>query len=300
MTTEILSNISAVERDTGLTKDTLRVWERRYDFPRPLRDQNGERAYPPDQVEKLKLIKRLMDRGHRPGKVIGLPATELQRLGSEASDLPAPRQDMEVFLRLIKTHQLPELRRHLSQTLARQGLQTFVIDTVTPLSMAVGDAWMRGYLAVFEEHLYSELMQSILRNAVAAIQPQGRSPRVLLTSFPGELHSLGLLMVEATLAVEGTSCIPLGTETPSGEIVSAAQAHRANIVALSFSSAYSEAKASDGLRELRAMLPESTQLWAGGAGIARIRRQIDGVQLVTDLGQVVDLVRQWRARNASY
>jgi hypothetical protein len=28
-----LMNIAAVERETGLGKDTLRVWERRYGFP---------------------------------------------------------------------------------------------------------------------------------------------------------------------------------------------------------------------------------------------------------------------------
>ncbi|MGZ8253883.1 MAG: MerR family transcriptional regulator, partial [Burkholderiaceae bacterium] len=61
--------IAAVERDTGLSKDTLRVWERRYGFPQPLRDANGERVYPQDQVDKLRLIKRLMDQGHRPGKI---------------------------------------------------------------------------------------------------------------------------------------------------------------------------------------------------------------------------------------
>ena len=36
--------IAAVERDTGLGKDTLRIWERRYGFPRPLRDAGGERV----------------------------------------------------------------------------------------------------------------------------------------------------------------------------------------------------------------------------------------------------------------
>ena len=46
-------SISAVERDTGLSKDTLRVWERRYGFPTPERDAVGERAYSLDQVEKL-------------------------------------------------------------------------------------------------------------------------------------------------------------------------------------------------------------------------------------------------------
>ncbi|HRF13460.1 MAG TPA: MerR family transcriptional regulator, partial [Candidatus Accumulibacter phosphatis] len=62
--------IAAVERDTGLSKDVLRVWERRYGFPAPCRDANGERSYPAEQVERLRLIKRLMDQGHRPGKLI--------------------------------------------------------------------------------------------------------------------------------------------------------------------------------------------------------------------------------------
>ena len=45
-----LMNIAAVERETGLGKDTLRVWERRYGFPRPERDQHGERAYTLDEA----------------------------------------------------------------------------------------------------------------------------------------------------------------------------------------------------------------------------------------------------------
>ena len=36
-------SIATVERETGLSKDTLRMWERRYGFPRPARDDNGER-----------------------------------------------------------------------------------------------------------------------------------------------------------------------------------------------------------------------------------------------------------------
>ena len=70
-----------MERDTGLSKDTLRMWERRYGFPEPLRDANGERVYPVGQVEKLQLIKRLMERGHRPGKIIPLAMEELLALG---------------------------------------------------------------------------------------------------------------------------------------------------------------------------------------------------------------------------
>ncbi|RYD60733.1 MAG: MerR family transcriptional regulator, partial [Verrucomicrobiaceae bacterium] len=52
--------IAAVERDTGISKETLRVWERRYGFPAPERDASGERLYPSEQVQRLRLVKRLL------------------------------------------------------------------------------------------------------------------------------------------------------------------------------------------------------------------------------------------------
>ena len=100
-------NIAAVERDTGLSKDVLRVWERRYGFPVPDRDVNGERLYPADQVERLRLIKRLMDQGHRPGKLIAAPADELTALAPRRSRraesaAPADACGLADLLALIK------------------------------------------------------------------------------------------------------------------------------------------------------------------------------------------------------
>ena len=71
--TEFAHTIADVERDTGLSKDTLRVWERRYGFPLPLRDAQGERRYDDDQLLRLRHIRRLLDAGHRPGRVVPLP-----------------------------------------------------------------------------------------------------------------------------------------------------------------------------------------------------------------------------------
>ena len=74
---QLMLNITAVERDTRIGKDALRVWERRYGFPQPERDTNGERLYPPEQVERLRIIKRLLDAGHRPGRVGALELAQL-------------------------------------------------------------------------------------------------------------------------------------------------------------------------------------------------------------------------------
>ncbi|MBQ0841891.1 MAG: MerR family transcriptional regulator, partial [Paraperlucidibaca sp.] len=76
----VLLPINAVERETGVSKELLRMWERRYGFPAPQRDVQGDRIYPLAQVAKLRLLRRLIDNGFRPGKIMAHEIPELERL----------------------------------------------------------------------------------------------------------------------------------------------------------------------------------------------------------------------------
>src|SRR5438105_995502 len=65
-------HIREVVRITGLRREQLYMWQRRYGFPDPSRDGFGDRVYPPDQVARLKLIKQLLSEGWRAGAVVPL------------------------------------------------------------------------------------------------------------------------------------------------------------------------------------------------------------------------------------
>ena len=294
-----MAGIAAVERDTGLGKDTLRVWERRYGFPAPERDRFGERVYPREQVEKLRLLKRLIDGGQRPGKIVQCSLAELlARIrtddikGAPSSLDPAVATKID----LLRTHRVDELRGELAQALARAGLQRFIIEIVGPLNVAVGEAWMRGGVQIFEEHLYSECMQIILRGAIAGLPRVQGGPCVLMSTFPHETHGLGLLMAEALFVLEGADCVPLGVSTPVLEIARAARAHGADIVALSFSLASPPAPTIAGLRALRELLPQSTEIWAGGASVALGRLTPHEVLVLRELSAIGAALADWRAR----
>jgi DNA-binding transcriptional MerR regulator/methylmalonyl-CoA mutase cobalamin-binding subunit len=301
--TPILLSIGAVERDTGLSKDTLRVWERRYGFPTPGRDGVGERAYPLVQVEKLRIVKRLLDAGHRPGRVVPLPLEALQRLAEQTVDQPQRgteallgAADVREHLALIRSHDLNGLRSALTHLLARVGVARFVLEVVAPLSTAVGDAWIRGQVEVFEEHAYTEIVQTVLRQAIAGIPAadEASSPRVLLTTFPGEPHGLGLLMAQAMFALDGCHCISLGLQTPVWDTVLAAQAYRADIVGLSFTGCMNPKQVVDGLAELRAKLPAHVSLWAGGSAPVLARRAVPGVLALASLDEARVELQRWR------
>jgi hypothetical protein len=61
-----------VARLTGISPDTLRVWERRYDVVKPGRSAGGGREYSGSDVERLQLIKQLVDNGDAIGSIAGL------------------------------------------------------------------------------------------------------------------------------------------------------------------------------------------------------------------------------------
>lgn len=294
-------NIAAVERDTGLGKDTLRVWERRYGFPQPSRDANGERVYPAEQVDRLRLMKRLLDHGHRPGRLFAASEEEFASFCSACAArtdaAPGQREGLvRQAIQLIKSRDLQGLRQALNQSMMRLGLQSFLIDIVAPLNRAVGEAWMAGELQIFEEHLYTEQMKSLLRQAIANLPPGGGKPRVLLTTLPEEQHLLGVLMAEALLALDGATCISLGTQTPLFDIQMAAAVYQADVVAVSFSSAFPARQVAPLVRQLRELLPATIELWVGGASAQRAGSQ-PGIAILSSLPAALEAVRSWRERS---
>ena len=305
LTDEPLLSIAAVERETGLGKDTLRAWERRYGFPVPQRGAAGVRGYPRAQVDRLALIRRALLAGQRPGRLLALPAAELDALLAGLAVMPAlpatatgaiPALDVAEGLVALRAGGPEALRHWLTLGLARTGLASFVVDGIAPLTVAVGEAWVAGSIAVYEEHLYSEAVQAVLRSALVPFQAglDARAPRLLLTTVPGEAHGLGLLMAEALMTLEACRCLPLGTQTPLADIVAAAQAHRIDVVALSFSESLPAAQALPALAELRARLPDNVQIWAGGGSSALRGLRIAGIRVMSRLVEIHEAVADWR------
>lgn len=292
-------SIAAVERDTGLAKDTLRVWERRYGFPQPVRDAYDERLYPLAQVERLRLIARLLGAGHRPGRIVPLPPDQLRQLLEQAAPAHTaapPSAQLQELIALVRRHDPMALRHTLGQSVMRLGLARFLTEVLAPLNVQIGEAWMRGEIQVFEEHMYTESVVAVLRSALgnAVAMPRPDMPRVLLATFPQEPHVLGLLMAEVMLTLEGCECVSLGAQTPVDEIVRAAAAHRVQLVGLSFSPAFNAQLLLRGLQELRERLPAAVQIWAGGSHPALHRRALKGVSSVRELSDIPALLAPWR------
>jgi MerR family transcriptional regulator, light-induced transcriptional regulator len=283
-------SISDVSRITGIPKDLLRMWERRYDYPKPERDINGDRVYSDDQLNKLILIRQLVDQGCRPGKLMGLEQTELAVLLKS----PHAELDFDRLIELLRAGNAPELHDWLTQQIQSLGLRAFIHQLMVPANRIVGEAWKSGELAVYEEHLYTEMVTGLVRQSLAEIPGGHKAPRIMLTTLPGEQHSLGLLMVEALLRLGGAEVIPFGTEMPFRDIIDAALTHNVDVIGLSFSSNFKLDDAIVMLSGLRQMVEKETSIWVGGSAFQADTQLPEGIALLEDLFALERTMATWK------
>ena len=162
-------------RITGLRREQLYMWQRRYGFPSPLRDGFGDRVYPPDQVARLKLIKQLLSEGWRAGAVVPLAESALQSMLGLTVDEPAPLPaEIETAVKLLAQHRIGELQNHLSKLLVGQGLRKFLEQTLIPLNEAVHERVVRGEMQNFQELRFADLAQRLLRDVTRLVRPHAR------------------------------------------------------------------------------------------------------------------------------
>ncbi len=148
-------------------------------------------------------------------------------------------------------------------------------EVLVPLLHETGDAWRAGATTVWEEHLASQAVRSIVElvypavlRSKAASPPTGRS--VLLACPPEEAHDLGLRLVADRFDMAGWTTYFLGADTPFDEIVDAARALGVDAVVLSSSTHFHLVALRRHVDRLRAELP-GVDVWVGGPAFAVAR-----------------------------
>lgn len=167
-------------------------------------------------------IQRWVDEGSmRALKTAGghrrIPVMEIRkRLATSRSG--ADQQRLTEWLEAMFSGDACEVVRLLQRARRRSDCWARVADEVAQVFVELGESWQAGDCSVFEEHMATEA----LRRAAAACAvelPRHRDARcALLTTVPGERHTLGLSLGEVVLAERGWRSVWIGEGPPAAEI----------------------------------------------------------------------------------
>ena len=263
--------LRTVSRMTGLSADIIRAWERRYGVVRPKRGPRGARLYSAEDVEQLRLLRRVVSSGRAIGDVARLSRASLENLvgatavtSSTSPRRPAPGDaPFGQAIAALERFDWTALDRCLADALIGLGARDFVERLAVPLMTEVGDRWRDGRLSVADEHLVSGLLHNMLASVLRSRARVGH-PTVLLATPSGERHEFGLLMAGLVLAEAGCGLCYLGADLPAAEVAAAVRRSQAAVVGLGIATADNLVASVAELRRIERELPTTTELWIGG------------------------------------
>lgn len=274
-----LNSIGVVCRRTGLKSDRVRAWERRYDVVQPVRSEGNQRLYSEDDVEKLLLLRRATDAGHRIAQIAHLKPAELRQLleidvPARAPETQRPRAgeadraDVLLGAALTAIQQLDAeaLRGHLARALETLSPASVTQQLLVPLIHEIGELWEEGGLKASHEHLGTAVLRTFIEQLCVARDVSANDPRLLVTTPATERHELGALLATATATNAGWRVTYLGPDLPAADIAAAARQRGARAVGLSIVRPADREVIRGELLMLRRHLGESVGIIIGGRG----------------------------------
>ncbi len=296
-------NIKAVCNITGLNEHTIRAWEKRYSAITPERTETNRRLYSENDVQKLVLLKKAVERGHSIGSIANHSIEKLGvLLGHHNTKDPSGGEGefepvIDNAIKEIKLFNRVELEKLLNDCIVKYSKPVFLKKFIIPLLEKVGDLWETGELRVIHEHFASSVLRTFLGNLIESNTTFENSPKIIATTPEGFLHELGALIYALFAMDYGWDAIFLGPNLPAEEIVAAINENDASALLLSLVYPKDEPRFANQLKKLRANVGASFPIIICGQAAPSYSKFISDTSshLVTELdslGGILDAFRR--------
>ena len=309
--------INFVARQTGLSVQVIRVWEKRYGAVQPVRADNNRRLYTEEDVERLRLLRDATQAGHAIGQIATASLEELQRLVQETPPIPRPgaktrgEESEKVASGLIE-HAIVSIadldvrsfRKLLDRAAVELGSPAVLQRFIAPLAERVGELWRAGDFTIAQEHFASAQITDFLATFARPYAENVTAPHLVLATPPGQLHELGAIIVAAAARSHGWRTTYLGAALPVEEMVGALRNLQPRALGLSIVYPPDDAALRRDLEKLRELLPKECALLIGGrssSGYTDLLRKIKAIEVrqLEDLFPVLDKLQRPQSATAA-
>lgn len=255
---------------TGIPRNTLLAWERRYGVPTPGRTDGGHRVYSDSDVQVLMRLRELLGRGHRIGEAVALLRrnAEPERGRMEGvTPLEQHREALKSALLAFDRSRADDAYHHISS----YSIRRVIDDALMPILREVGDGWHAGQVSIAQEHFASAFIREqliTLLNRLESGPPGG--PLAVCAGYPGEPHEIGLISVAVKLALRGWRVAYLGADLPLEELAGVLLTRDAELICQSILTPRDPAEMNAYAARLLHLAPPKTVVALGGPGVAAL------------------------------
>jgi MerR family transcriptional regulator, light-induced transcriptional regulator len=299
--------IHRVAKLTGLSKDVIRVWERRFGLLKPTRGANRYRNYSDEDVALLKFLKEQLDAGGSIGELAKLGREEL--LGRARAAAPRVSFVDNTFSRLLgellstlNPFNRVTFEKRLNGAVAVVPFEEALHGILLPLQEQVGQLWHEAQIDVAIEHYVTKHIQQKIFSAMNQLPVAEFGAKVVVACPPGEEHDIAALTVAYRCRIRGCRVYYLGANVPVASLTNLCGKVQPDLTIMSFPVALSDDQATELVQALADEVSPVSNLAVGGHGAIAMRHlfvksNIKIVEDFADLDSKLDrLIRQYSSR----
>ena len=293
-----LHRIHRVAKLAGLSRDVIRVWERRFGLLKPMRGANRYRNYSDEDVALLRYLKEQLDAGASIG--------DLARVGREEllvrMRATAPRATIvdNTFSRLLREllaaldpFDRITFEKRLNGAVAVVPFDEALHGILLPLQEHVGQLWHDGHVNIAIEHYVTKQIQQKIFSAMNQLPVAEFGVKVVVACPPGEEHDIAALAVAYRCRVRGCRVYYLGANVPVAALTNLCRNVEPDITILSFPRALPEDQAVELIHALSGELKPVSTVMAGGRGALAMRQyfaesDIDLLETFSELDEALE------------
>lgn len=282
--------ISTVSEITGIPRNTLIAWERRYRFMSPARHENGYRSYTDDDVAKLLRIKNAIGAGLKISEAIAI--VKKSEASPDATQIPAATPAaQQPFFTAIKNQLVTALIQYRAKDAERlfgqligASFEDRLHQVYFPVLRDIGDRWARGEINVAQEHYASTIIRDQLVGTLVAVGARNAAdPHAVCTTYPGELHELGALALGVQLGLAGYRVSYLGANMPLPDLAEFVEKQKPVVVCISTITPVDRNEVMSYAASLRSKAVPEARIIIGGRGIdLKPAPSVPGVEFIPE------------------
>ena len=217
--------VNEIEERTDTPSTTLRQWERRYGFPKPMRSESGYRLYSDFDLKAILKMKRYIADG-----VPASRAAELVQTIAEEPQQPRPLNQLSQDLcDALLDFDDSKADTILSEAHALHTVELVLIEVLQPTLVHIGTLWHEGKIRIANEHFASNYIRGHLHNLLKLTAGLRDATMVLVTCAPNEQHEIAVLMLAVMLRRAGYGVYYVGANLPIEDMVLLINKHQLSI-----------------------------------------------------------------------
>jgi len=273
--------ISTVAEITGIPRNTLIAWERRYGLLNPERQDNKYRLYSEHDVSVLMQIKNALSAGLKISEAVALvrkdkhgsetvvPRTDLWRQEPNVQALSPYDTFRAQLLKTLLAYRGEEARAMLG-SLLNVPLETKLHQVIFPILGEIGQLWEEGKASVAQEHFASAIIRTHLAaQFVTAAQAPLDARHAVCTTLPHDEHEIAALALAIQLSTLGYRVSYLGARMPADELIAFVKKKRTHVLCVSCITLPSRDEFESYLECLSEVVELGVRVVLGGTKLAR-------------------------------